>query len=238
MSDARVTLRVVDGVGVVQMDDGKVNAMQREFLEDFGAALDRALAENVTAVVLAGRHGCFSAGLDIKTLPTLEGKELRAVLQLFTDTMLRVFMFERPVVAAISGHAIAGGCVLALAADRRIATQERFRIGLNEVPLGINLPRLVVEFARLALPAHRLGAAVVSGELSEGEAAQTHGWVEALVPAEELLQQAVELAKRIGRSSTAAYTHAKKLTRVDAEQRSRAAMAEELDGFAGGFGKF
>ena len=191
--------------------------------------------EKVKSLVLIGRAGCFSAGLDLKTLPMLGGEELRSVLQLFADTMLRVFNSERPVVAAITGHAIAGGCVLALAADRRISAAGPFRIGLNEVPLGIKLPLMVVEFARLGLPAHRLPAAVGSGELSEGDDRQAHGWLEELVAPEALRDRAITLAKTLGRAPPAAFNHAKRMLRGDADKRARAVIGEELDGFAGGF---
>jgi enoyl-CoA hydratase len=231
----RVSLEVIGGVGVIQMDDGKVNAMQREFLEAFNAALDRAEAQKVKSLAVIGRAGCFSAGLDLKTLPMLERTELRSVLQLFADTMLRVFNLERPVVAALSGHAIAGGCVLALAADRRIAAEGPFKIGLNEVPLGINLPLMVIELARLALPVDRVTAAVACGEFSEGADRKAHGWVEDLVAPGALRGRAVALATALGRAPAGAFNHAKRLLRGDADRRARAVIAEELDGFAGGF---
>jgi enoyl-CoA hydratase len=229
-------LWIEDGVALIELDDGKVNAMQRQFLEQLGGALDQALADKARAVVIAGRAGCFSGGLDLKTLPTLDPHELRAVLALFGETMLRVFMFERPVVAALTGHAIAGGCVLALASDRRVVAEGPFRMGLNEVPLGIELPAFVVEFARIALPPQRLERAVVSGEISVGADIERDGWVEATLPADAIVGRAIELARALGRFSTKAYTRAKHLVRVPAVERARLTFEQELDGFMHGFG--
>jgi enoyl-CoA hydratase len=237
MADSRISLRIERGVAVIELDDGKVNAMQRRFLEELGEVLDRALVEKARAVVITGRPGCFSAGLDLKNLPTLDKQELRAVLALFGETMLRVFLFERPVVAAISGHAIAGGCVLAMAADRRLIAQGPFRVGLNEVPLAIELPAFVVELARNTLPTQKLELALFTGALSEGADVERDGWVEAIVPADELLPRAIELAHRLGGLPNKAYTRAKHLVRMPAVERGRITFEAELDGFMNAFGK-
>jgi enoyl-CoA hydratase len=127
--------------------------------------------------------------------------------------------------------------VLALASDRRLIAEGPFRVGLNEVPLGIELPAFVVELARTALPVHRLERAVVSGVLSEGPAVERDGWVEATVPADALLGRALELASSLGRFSTKAYTHAKHLVRAAAVERGRVTFERELDGFMTAFGR-
>ncbi len=234
---SKLSVRFENGVGVIELDDGKVNAMQREFLEALGGALDRIVAEKARAVVITGRPGCYSGGLDLKTLPTLDKHELRAVLALFGETMLRLYLFERPVVAAISGHAIAGGCVLAMTADRRLMAEGPYRIGLNEVPIGIELPAFVVELARNTLPTHKLERAVVSGIMSEGADALHDGWVEAIVPADALLPRAIELATTLGRFSPAAYARAKRLVRTPGVERGRVTLEAELDGFMNAFGR-
>ena len=110
-------------------------------------------------------------------------------------------------------------------------------MGLNEVPLGIELPAFVVELARLALPVHRLERAVVSGILSEGPEVEGHGWVEETLPAAALLPRAIELASALGRFSAKAYTHAKHLVRAAAVKRGRASFQQELDGFMTAFGR-
>src|SRR5438309_1068196 len=105
----RISYAVDGNVARITLDDGKVNAMSLPFFEALGAALDRAEREKPGAVVITGRAGYFSAGLDLKLMPTLAPDELQRMLLSFGRTMLRVFTFPIPTVAALSGHAIAGG---------------------------------------------------------------------------------------------------------------------------------
>src|SRR5439155_585142 len=130
----------VDGnVARITLDDGKVNAMSLPFFDALGAALDRAEREKPGAVVIAGRPGCFSAGLDLKLMPTLAPDALQRTLLAFGRTMLRVFTFPIPTVAALTGHAIAGGAMLAFACDLRYAADGAYRLHLNEVAVLLAL---------------------------------------------------------------------------------------------------
>src|SRR5204863_9086655 len=121
-------------VGVITLDDGKANAIQAQFLEGLRDALDRAEGDpEVGAVVIGGRAGMFSAGLDLKVLPALPRAEMRTTCLLFGHAMLRDYEFPKPVVAAVTGHALAGGCVLLLTCDFRLGAAGPYRIGLHEV---------------------------------------------------------------------------------------------------------
>src|SRR3990167_3994496 len=93
-----ISTELSDGIAVVRFDDGKANALNQTSLTALNAALDE--AQTARAIVLTGRPGVFSAGLDLKTLPTMNAADLQAVLQLFGDTMLRLFTLRQPVVAA------------------------------------------------------------------------------------------------------------------------------------------
>ena len=104
----------------IRLDDGKVNAMGPAFFDGLNALLDRVEREKPGALVLAGREGFFSPGLDLKLLPTLQPDDLTRTLQSFGYTLLRVWTLGVPTVAAITGHAVAGGLFLALACDRRV----------------------------------------------------------------------------------------------------------------------
>src|SRR5437867_4558248 len=143
---------VSDGVAQITLDDGKVNAMALAFFEELNAALDRAERERPGGVVIAGRAGVFSAGLNLKVLPTLPPDELRTTMLAFGRTMLRVFTFPIPTVAAVSGHAIAGGAMLAFACDLRFMADGAFRLHLNEVAIGLVLPTWAIMLAQSAVP--------------------------------------------------------------------------------------
>ena len=153
MSESRVTVSLVGSVALVRIDDGKVNAMDPGLLDSLWGALDTAEA-HAEAVVLAGRPGVFSAGLDLNVVRT----SARAAMDLLhkgSDIFLRLAEFPRPVVAACTGHALAAGAVILLCCDVRIGAVGDFKIGLNEVAIGLALPELVVELARKRLsPRH------------------------------------------------------------------------------------
>ena len=153
MSESRVTVSLVGSVALVRIDDGKVNALGPGLLDSLWGALDTAEA-HAEAVVLAGRPGVFSAGLDLNVVRT----SARAAIDLLhkgSDIFLRLAEFPRPVVAACTGHALAAGAVILLCCDVRIGAAGDFKIGLNEVAIGLALPELVVELARKRLsPRH------------------------------------------------------------------------------------
>lgn len=127
-------------VAEIRLDDGKVNAMGPAFFDDLNALLDRVEREKPAALVLAGREGFFSPGLNVKLLPTLQPEELTRTLQSFGHTLLRVWTLGVPTVAAVTGHAVAGGLFLAFACDRRIMARGAFRLHANEHQIGLPLP--------------------------------------------------------------------------------------------------
>jgi enoyl-CoA hydratase/carnithine racemase len=133
---------------LLRMNTGKANAMNADWIARMNGALDEVVATGARALVMTGADAFFSSGLDLPALASLDRPALAAFLDSFNAVMLRVFTLPLPVVAAVNGHAIAGGCVLALQADLRVMAQGKWRIGLNEVPLGIGLPALVVETLR------------------------------------------------------------------------------------------
>src|SRR5688572_24770940 len=110
----------IDDLAVLRMRGGKANAMTRELLATLGELFDRAEASDARAIVIAGYEKFFSAGLALPALVDLDRPAMKDFIAFFESVMLRIFRSEKPVVAAINGHAIAGGCVLALMADVRI----------------------------------------------------------------------------------------------------------------------
>lgn len=174
-------------VGLVRMDDGKANAISGPWLAELNRLLDEAERDASSTLIVHGRDGFFSAGLDLKLLPALPADELRAVSLAFVRTVERLFLFPKPVIAASPGHALAAGFMLYCAADLRLALEDgRSRYGLNEVEGGVPLigvtaavcaealppaerPRVLLHGCRLtAREAHALG--VVHDLAASGEA--------------------------------------------------------------------
>jgi enoyl-CoA hydratase len=221
-----------ENVAVLRMDDGKVNAIQGAFIDELGEALDRASEDRaVGAVLVVGRDGVFSGGLDLKTLPGLPRAELIDTIGRYSRLMLRLFGFAKPAVAAVSGHALAGGCVLALACDVRIGAKGAFRIGLNEVAIGLPLPTFVVELARASVaPAHHADA-LLGGRIYDPEGARDVGYLQELEEPAALFERALARAEALARLPAAAYRETKQRLRGPALERGERALADDLSAF-------
>jgi len=178
----------VDGVAVVRLAHGKVNALDLELLDAIAGACAELDAGPQRAVVLTGSGRVFSAGVDLWRVVDGGPGYVRALLPALTRAFLALFGLGRPVVAAVNGHAIAGGAVLACACDRRLMADAGGRIGVTELLVGVPFPQAALEIVGYAAGV----GAVLSGELFEPGAAG--GFVDAVVAAEDLLDTAVATA--------------------------------------------
>ncbi len=205
-----IRYQVSDNVAQITLDDGKVNAMALAFFEGLNAALDRAERERPGAVVIAGRAGVFSAGLDLKLLPTLPPAELARTMVAFGRIMLRVFTFPIPTVAAVTGHAIAGGAMLAFACDLRFMAEGPFRLHLNEVAIGLALPTWAIVLAQAAIPPRRHTEAILHARaFSPEEAFERHIVHGVARPAERVVEEARAAAAPLAALDQKAYAISK-----------------------------
>ncbi|MGX9788904.1 enoyl-CoA hydratase/isomerase family protein [Mycobacterium sp. MMS18-G62] len=193
---------VADGVTIVRIDDPPVNAFDLELVED---AVDtfRSVAG---PVVVTGAGKCFSAGVDLRAF--LDGGDAYAdrFLAAVSAAFLAVFDHPAPVVAAVNGHAIAGGCVLAMCADVRLMS--RGKIGLSEVAVGVPFPVAAIEICRHAMGPSATIAALQADNI-DAESALARGWIDELVTPDELLPRAIAVASALGQYSPAAYAMTK-----------------------------
>ncbi len=229
MSDAVRYAR--DGsLAVVTLDDGKVNSMSLAFFRALGEVLDRAETEQPTALLFTGRPGVFSAGLDVKLLPTLPPEALEETLLAFGRTLLRLFTLPLPTVAAVSGHAIAGGALLAFACDLRVMAAGRFRLQLNEVAIGLTLPTWAIVLACAAIPPRWHTEAILHARAYAPEEALAREIVDRVVPPEQLLEAAREAAAPLAALDHAAYGGSKARLRATAVRWAAERLAEESRG--------
>jgi len=202
---------IADDVAVITMDDGKANALSHEMLDALEAALDRAEKE-AKAVVLAGREGKFCAGFDLQTM--MAGPESAAgLLTKGGAFLMRVYAFPLPVVASCTGHALAGGALLLLTCDMRIGAEGSFKLGLNEVQIGLPLPLLGRELAKDRLSKRHLTAATVMARIYAPKEALDAGYLDVVVAPEELASTAEQHAKRLAGLSPHAFAITKKRMR-------------------------
>ena len=212
-----------DGVAEIRLACGKGNALNPASLAAIAAALEEAGRSGARGVVLTGFERFFSTGLDLVTLYELTPARLDDFVRLFDRVMLQVFTFPRPVVAAINGHAVAGGCILALAADARVAAGGELRIGLNEIRLGLPFPASALEIARHALVPDALAEVLYGGELYSPEAARARGLVDARADG-DLLADATARCRRLAEAPAGAFETIKASLRAPALARVDASL--------------
>ncbi len=211
-----------DGVAIATLDDGKANAVGHALIDGLNEVLDRSEQDDL-AVVIVGREGLFSAGFDLKEFekgPDAAGALVDKGARLF----LRLFSHPQAVVAACTGHAIAAGAFLLLAADTRLGVPGDFKIGLNETAIGMTLPVFALELASSRLSRRHLQPAVVQARLFAPEEAVDAGFLDQLSTPAALRGDAIAEARRLGEYQTSAYGGNKRLIRAAALERIRASL--------------
>jgi enoyl-CoA hydratase len=204
---------------IVRLARPPVNALDVELSRAIETAFAELAASDARAVVLTGAGRCFSAGVDLFRLVREGPDYARAIVPAFEACFQRLFAFEKPVVAAVNGHAIAGGCILALACDERVCVSEQAKIGVPELLVGVTWPVLALEIVRFALPDLRGQELVNSGRTVEPGEAQALGMVEELADPVDLLDSALRRAQRLAAIPAGAFRMAKLQMRAAALER-------------------
>jgi enoyl-CoA hydratase len=214
-----------DGVAWITLDDGKVNALSGERLAEIDAALDLAL-EARAIPVLRGRAGIFSAGFDLETLRS--GPEAGVAMVLAGARLVeRLLCFPLPVVSVCTGHAYPMGAFLLLSSDVRFGVAGPFRIGMNEVAIGLTVPWFAIELAR-----HRLSPAgfarVTTAPMFDPEEAVRLGYLDRVVPAQALDAALREELARLRTLDMPSYVGTKARVNGRVLDALRAAIDDEL----------
>jgi enoyl-CoA hydratase len=221
--DAPFRLEWRDGLAVVHLTCGKANALNPRTLAALERALDEARGGDARGLVLTGYDRFFSAGLDLVGLYGLERGVMDEFMARFDAVMLRVFAYPRPVVAALTGHAVAGGAVLALACDARVMGATAGRFGLNEIRLGVPFPASALEIVRYAVPARSVEEVLYDGELFDSRAALERGLVTEIVDG-DVLEVAGRMCGRLATAPTSAFETIKTALKAPAVERAQATL--------------
>jgi len=208
-----IDLKLIDGVAVLTMTHGKANALDIEFCEALAARFDELRTSDARAVVITGQGKMFSAGVDLVRLSAGGADYVRAFLPSLHKLYDAVFFHPKPVVAAVNGHAIAGGAVLTCCADRRIMGRESGRIGVTEMLVGVPFPALAFEIVRFAVPAMYLPEFVYSGATYTTDDALECGWIDEIAEPSELIEDALAIALELAELSPPAFAQAKRQIR-------------------------
>lgn len=207
------------------------NAIDQAFLDAAHAALEEARRPDVAAVVLTAEGTTFSAGLDLVSTLDFDRQAMRTFVDGFEAFFTALFAFDKPIVAAINGHAIAGGCIIAMACDVRVMAEGRGRIGITEVAVGIPFPSAAFEIARFTLRPDAIADAFLEGRRMTPEEARAHGLVHEVCKAEDLLAVASARARRLGGAPRAAFAAIKRDLRAEALARIAARHDERRERF-------
>jgi len=217
-----------EGVAVVTFDDGKVNVISPSAIADLATVLDALESDDaIHAVVLCGRPGQFCAGYDLNTL-ILGGDERRKLVVAGWDLLLRLLTYPLPVVVACTGNAVAGGAALLLAGDVRLGAEGGFKIGFNEVGIGIPLPALVLELAADRLVTGELFAATAGARIYTPSEAAAVGFLHRVFPPDALLDAALEEARQLAQLPVQAFRTTKQALTAETVRRMRSLLAEDL----------
>ena len=193
-----VTYTSAENYAIIAINNGKANAISHEVISGLNACLDAAAAEN-KVVILTGKSGIFSAGFDLKVMTVTKGSKLS----------LRMLSFPQPIVVACSGHAIAKGAFLLLSADYRIGVEGDFKIGLNEVMIGMTMHNAGIAIAKARLSEVYLNRSVNNAEIYSSKQAVAAGFLDSIVPEDQLLPTAIKVAEMSAKLNKKAHAETK-----------------------------
>ena len=222
MSDF-VAYKLEHPICTITLDDGKVNCLSPQMLAEVNAALDRAEKDRA-AVVLAGRKGKFSAGFDLAVIGRGGSDAVDMLINGFRLAE-RLLSFPMPVVIACTGHALAMGSFLLLSVDYRIGADGAHKIGANEVAIGITMPRFGVEICRQRLAPAHFHRAVISAEIYSPAGAVEAGFLDQVVPEDELIAAARDKATALASLNL----HAHAATKLRARDKALRALREAIE---------
>lgn len=232
---AMLNLIAHDNIVELNLARPPVNALNLELLDALCTAHDRAIADGARGIVLSGAQGMFSAGVDVPALLGLDRAGVMTFWKAFFSTCARLARSPVPVVAAITGHSPAGGAVLSLFCDYRVMANGPYRIGLNEVQVGLSVPECIQLALRRVVGAYRAERLLIAGAMIESEQALAYGFVDELTAVDQVVPRALHwLGELLALPSRAMLT-----TRTTARADISAAFADvdalPLDEFVDGF---
>jgi enoyl-CoA hydratase len=213
-------------IAVVKLVHGKANALDIELCEAIAARFKQIETSSARAVVLTGQGRMFSAGVDLPRLAAGGPDYVRKFLPALHKLYETIFYHPKPVLAAVNGHAIAGGCVLACCADKRIAARDGGRIGVTELLVGVPFPAMAFEVMRFATAPQYFPDVIMSGATFTTGDALTRGLVDEIVEPDALMSRAIAAAQTLAALPPKTFA----MTKRQIRQPATDAMAKDAAG--------
>ena len=202
-----VTYQSEDNFVIITIKNGKANAISHEVIHGLNRSLDKAQEEN-KVVILTGQNGIFSAGFDLKVM-TKSSESAKELVIKGSKLSLRMLSFPQPIIVLCSGHAIAKGAFLLLSSDYRIGVAGDFKIGLNEVMIGMTMHHAGIAIAKARLSEVYLNRSVNNAEIYNPKEAIKAGFLDMIVPEKELLSTAIKVAEMFSKLNKKAHFETK-----------------------------
>jgi enoyl-CoA hydratase len=218
MSDL-ISYQLEDGIATLTLSNGKVNAISPDVIAAFNTALDRA-EQDRAIVIITGQPGILSGGYDLKVMTSGPQNAINLVAA-GSNLARRMLAHPFPIIVACPGHAVAKGAFILLSSDYRIGVEGPFSIGLNEVQIGMTMHHVGIELARDRLRKSAFHRSVINGEMFDPAAAVDAGFLDKVVPAEQLLATAQAAAQQMKKINMTAHRNTK--------LKVRKALLETLD---------
>ena len=202
-----ITYHAEDGIATLTLNNGKVNAISPDVIAAFNAALDQAVTDRAV-VIVTGQPGILSGGYDLKVM-TAGPKEAVSLVTAGSTLARRMLAHPFPIIVACPGHAVAKGAFLLLSADYRIGVEGPFSIGLNEVQIGMTMHHAGIELARDRLRRSAFHRSVINAEMFDPVSAVDAGFLDKVVPVEQLQETALAAARQLKKINMNAHKHTK-----------------------------
>jgi enoyl-CoA hydratase/carnithine racemase len=220
-------------LGIITLHRGKVNALNVPTIRELSDCFDRLEKdESVRGVILTGAGKFFSFGFDIPEFLGFTKGSFVDYLTSFTDFYTQVFVFPKPVIAAVNGHVVAGGCMIATACDVRVMATGKGKISLNEITFGASVFAGCVAMLKHWVGGPNAERILYSGGMYDAEEARRLGLVEEVTPPEDLMARAEEQARRLAGQDAVAFASIKKLIRGPIADEMRRREADAVREFA------
>lgn len=214
-------------VGTIMMDDGKANVMSLAMLNALHAAFDEAEKDKAVVILKArGKH--FSGGFDLGVFANGNEEDQYLMVKAGAELALRILSFPTPVVTACQGNAFPMGAFLIMSSDHRIAAEGNYRIGMNEVAIGLTVPRFAIEIARQRLTPAYFSRVVMTAEMFGPSEAVTAGFFDRVVAADQLERSADETAQALSALNMASHAATKARARGAVIKLIRAMIDEDI----------
>ncbi|MCP4203233.1 MAG: enoyl-CoA hydratase/isomerase family protein [bacterium] len=226
------SLEIDERIATLALGRGKVNALNEETVEELAKHLPILAADaGVRGVILTGRGSFFSFGFDIPEFHSYSRQDFTRFLEKFTGLYTALFVFPKPVVAALNGHTIAGGCMLALACDRRLMVEGRAKISLNEITFGASIFAGSASMLTSLVGRKSAETVLFSGAMLDAGHAQQLGLIDQVTDPDDLASSARAVCTSLAAADPVAFRSLKRLVRGPIAERMKAREAESIREF-------